>query len=62
MDLLGREEEEEDIGSLIQSQFQPSERRSRVGTARSVTSVAQGMGELDSQEEGGGGEQQAPQR
>ena len=42
------EEEEEDIGSLIQSQFEPSKvRRSRVGTARSATSVPLGFGELD---------------
>ena len=37
---LEEEEGIEDIGSLIQSQFQPSNtRRSRVGTARSATSV-----------------------
>ena len=42
------EEEDEDIGSLIQSQFEPSKlRRSRVGTARSATSVPLGIGELD---------------
>ena len=42
-------EEDEDIGSLIQSQFEPSKvRRSRVGTARSATSVPLGVGELDS--------------
>jgi len=42
-------EEDEDIGSLIQSQFEPSKiRRSRVGTARSATSVPMGVGELDS--------------
>jgi len=41
--------EDEDIGSLIQSQFEPSKvRRSRVGTARSATSVPMGVGELDS--------------
>ena len=50
---LEEEEETEDIGSLIQSQFQPSKtRRSRVGTARSATSVPQGVGELDSTQDG----------
>ena len=45
-------EEDEDIGSLIQSQFEPSKiRRSRVGTARSATSVPLGVGELDSTQE-----------
>jgi len=49
IDELDEEEEDEDIGSLIQSQFEPSKfRRSRVGTARSATSVPLGIGELDS--------------
>jgi len=49
IDELNEEEEDEDIGSLIQSQFEPSKlRRSRVGTARSATSVPLGIGELDS--------------
>ena len=49
IDELNGEEEDEDIGSLIQSQFEPSKlRRSRVGTARSATSVPLGIGELDS--------------
>ena len=48
IDELEEEEEDEDIGSLIQSQFEPSKlRRSRVGTARSATSVPLGIGELD---------------
>jgi len=60
---LEEEEETEDIGSLIQSQFQPSKtRRSRVGTARSATSVPQGVGELDSTQDGQDVQQAEPQR
>ena len=60
---LEEEEETEDIGSLIQSQFQPSKtRRSRIGTARSATSVPQGVGELDSTQDGQDVQQAEPQR
>ena len=60
---LVEEEGTEDIGSLIQSQFQPSTtRRSRVGTARSATSVPQGVGELDSTQDGQDVQQSEPQR
>ena len=62
---LEEEEGTEDIGSLIQSQFQPSNsktRRSRVNTARSATSVPQGVGELDSTQDGQDVQQAEPQR
>ena len=59
----GEEEEDEDIGSLIQSQFQPSQvRRSRVGTARSATSVPLGVGELDSTQDQSDSDQNQPLR
>ena len=56
-------EEDEDIGSLIQSQFEPSKiRRSHVGTARSATSVPMGVGELDSAQDQSDFGENKPQR
>ena len=57
------EKDDEDIGSLIQSQFEPSKiRRSRVGTARSATSVPMGVGELDSAQDQSDFGENKPQR